>query len=77
MTTVLEAASYLLAHCKRGRGHWRLKLGTRGLESLRPKGRVLDLTIPQQGDDASRDGQNNVFLRAAEPELCHETTKEN
>lgn len=66
MTTVLEAASYLIKQCRLGRGHWRMKLGTRGLESLRPKGKVLDLVIPQQGDEASHDGQNNVFLRASD-----------
>lgn len=66
MATVREAARYLIKQCRLGRGHWRLKLGTRGLDSLRPKGAVLDLVIPQHGDEASRDGQNNVFLRATD-----------
>lgn len=66
MATVIEAASYLLKQCRLGRGNWRLKLGTRGLDSLRPKGEVLDLVVPQQGEEASRDGQNNVFLRACD-----------
>ena len=36
--TALEIASYLLRHCKEGRGAWSVKLGTRGLDSLRRVG---------------------------------------
>lgn len=36
MTSVYTTASYLARLIKRGMGGYQLKLGTRGLESLRP-----------------------------------------
>lgn len=64
--TALEIASYLLRHCKEGRGAWSVKLGTRGLDSLRTKSAPLDLVVPHAPDEISHDGQHNVFLRASD-----------
>lgn len=76
MTTVLEVASYLLKQCRLGRGNWRMKLGTRGLDSLRPGGSVLDVRLPHAGDETSLDGQEHVFLRAADPKVFDAPIKE-
>ena len=64
--TALEIASYLLRHCKEVRGAWAVKLGTRGLESLRSQGAPLDLVVPHAPDEISHDGQHSVFLRASD-----------
>ncbi len=64
--TALEIASYLLRHCKEGRSEWAVKLGTRGIDSLRPEGAPLDLVVPPAHDEISHDGQHNVFLRASD-----------
>lgn len=66
MATMLEVASYLLRHCKEGRGAWAVKLGTRGLESLRSQGAPLDLVVQHAPDEISHDGQHSVFLRASD-----------
>jgi hypothetical protein len=41
MTTVAQAAAHLSRLIDQGFGHYSLKLGTRGLESLRPDGASL------------------------------------
>lgn len=66
MAKALEIASYLLTHCKAGRGAWTVKLGTRGLDSLRSQGVPLDLVVPHASDEISHDGQHSIFLRASD-----------
>ena len=64
--TALEIASYLFRHCNEGRGAWAVKLGTRGIESLRSQGAPLVLAVPHAPDEISHDGQHSVFLRASD-----------
>lgn len=51
MTSVYTAASYLDRLIKRGMGGYKLTLGTRGMVSLRPQGRTLNLELPHLGDE--------------------------
>jgi hypothetical protein len=66
MTSVAKVSAYLDRLISRGMGGHDLKLGTRGLDSLRAAGAPLDLEIPRIGDEISRDGKKEVFLRASD-----------
>jgi len=66
MTSVYNAASYLARLIKRGMGGYRLKLGTRGLESLRTEGVELDLCLPDHCAETASDGRKVAYLRACD-----------
>lgn len=63
MSTVEQIAKYLSELAELGYGQFELKLGTRGVESLRPGGGPLNLIIPSF-DDGIDSGKKCVFLRA-------------
>lgn len=62
MTAVTQAAEYLSRLIEQGFGDYQLKLGTRGLESLRPKGRELDLCLPDTCAETAHDGHEVAYL---------------
>jgi hypothetical protein len=66
MTTVAQAAAHLSRLIDQGFGHYSLKLGTRGLESLRPDGRELDLCLPDPCAETAHDGREVAYLRACD-----------
>ena len=66
MTSVAQAAEYLSNLIDQGFGHYSLKLGTRGLESLRPEGRELDLCLPDHCSETANDGREVAYLRACD-----------
>ncbi len=66
MTTVAQAAEYLSRPIEQGFGHYSLKLGTRGLESLRHEGRELDLCLPDHSAETAHDGREVAYLRACD-----------
>jgi hypothetical protein len=57
-----KAAEYLSRLIEQGFGHYSLKLGTRGLESLRPDGRELDLCPPDCCAETAHDGHELAYL---------------
>ena len=63
MSTVSQIAKYLAELTELGYGDFNLKVGTRGVESLRPNGSTLSLIIPSF-DDGIDSGKKCVFLRA-------------
>ena len=66
MTLVTQAAEYLSRLIEQGFGHYSLKLGTRGLESLRPDGREIDLCPPDCCAETANDGRKVAYLRAGD-----------
>ena len=66
MTSVTQAAEHLSRLIEQGFGHYNLKLGTRGLESLRPEGRELDLCPPDTCAETAHDGREVAYLRACD-----------
>jgi len=66
MTTVTQAAEYLSRLIEQGFGHYSIKLGTRGLESLRPEVRELDLCLPDHSAETAHDGREVAYLRASD-----------
>ena len=60
MTSVKFVSDYL------GFGHYSLKLGTRGLESIRTEGRELDLCLPDHSAETAHDGREVAYLRACD-----------
>jgi hypothetical protein len=69
MTTVAQAAAHLSRLIEQGFGHYSLKLGTRGLASLRPEGRELDLCLPDHCAETAQDGRKVAYLRACDGDL--------
>ena len=63
MTTVTQAAEYISRLIEQGFGHYSLRLGTRGLESLRPEGRELDLCPPDCYAETAHDGHELAICR--------------
>jgi len=70
MTTVTYAAEHLSRLIEQGFGHYSLKLCTRGLESLRPDGRELDLCKPDSYAETAHDGRKVAYLRARDGDWC-------
>ena len=66
MTTAKQSAEYISRLIEQGFGHYRLRLGTRGLESLRPEGRDLDLCLPDHSAETAHDGREVAYLRASD-----------
>ena len=66
MTSVKVVSNYLSHLIEQGFGHYSLKLGTRGLESLRPEGRELDLCPPDCCAETAHDGREVANLRACD-----------
>ena len=66
MTSVKFVSDYLASLIDQGFGHYSLKLGTRGLESLRPEGRELDLCLPDHSAETAHDGREVAYLRACD-----------
>ena len=66
MTTVKQSAEYISRLIEQGFSHYRLRLGTRGLESLRPEGRDLDLCLPDPCAETAHDGRKVAYLRAGD-----------
>lgn len=66
MTTVTQTAEYLASLIKQGFGDYQLKLGTRGLDSLRPDGRELDLCLPDVCAETAHDGREVAYLRVCD-----------
>ena len=66
MTSVNGVSEYLSSLIEQGFGHYSLKLGTRGLESLRPEGRDLDLCLPDPCAETAHDGRKVAYLRACD-----------
>ena len=66
MTFVKVVSNYLSHLIEQGFGHYSLKLGTRGLEYLRPKGRELDLCLPDHSAETAHDGREVAYLRASD-----------
>jgi len=64
--TVTQAAEYLSRLIEQGFGHYNLKLGTRGLESLRTNGRELDLCLPDHCAETAHDGREVAYLRVCD-----------
>ena len=69
MTSVTQAAEHLSRLIEQGFGHYSLKLGTRGLESLRPNGREIDLCLPDHCAETAHDGREVAYLRACDGDL--------
>ena len=63
MSTVEQIAKYLTELTELGYGDFNLKVGTRGVESLRPGGSPMNLVIPLFDDGIDSD-KKCVFLRA-------------
>jgi len=63
MSTVSQIAKYLTELTELGYGDFNLKVGTRGVESLRPDGSPMNLIITSF-DDGIGSGKKCVFLRA-------------
>ena len=63
MSTVSQIAKYLTELAELGYGDFNLKVGTRGVESLRHGGSPMNLIIPLF-DDGIDSGKKCVFLRA-------------
>jgi hypothetical protein len=66
MTSVKVVSNYLSHLIEQGFGHYSLKLGTRGLESLRPEVRELDLCLPDHSAETAHDGREVAYLRASD-----------
>ena len=66
MTTVTRVSDHLSHLGAQGFGHYSLKLGTRGLESLRPDGREIDLCPPDCCAETANDGRKVAYLRAGD-----------
>ena len=66
MTSVKVVSDYLSRLIEQGFGDYRLKLGTRGLESLRPEGRELDLCPPDCCAETAHDWREVAYLRACD-----------
>ena len=66
MTSVNGVSEYLSSLILQGFGHYSLKLGTRGLESLRPECRELDLCLPDHSAETAHDGREVAYLRASD-----------
>lgn len=66
MTTVAKSAEYLSRLIEQGFGDYQLKLGMRGLESLRPDGRELDLCPPDCCAETAHDGRKVAYLRVCD-----------
>jgi len=66
MTSVKVVSNYLSHLIEQGFGHYSLKLGTRGLESLRPEVRELDLCLPDHSAETAHDGRKVAYLRAGD-----------
>jgi len=66
MTSVKVVSDYLSHLIEHGFGHYNLKLGTRGLESLRHDGRELDLCLPDCCAETANDGRKVAYLRAGD-----------
>ena len=66
MTSVKVVSDHLSHLIDQGFGHYRLRLGTRGLESLRPEGRELDLCLPDHSAETAHDGREVAYLRACD-----------
>ena len=66
MTTVTRVSDHLSHLGAQGFGDYRRKIGTRGLESLRPEGRELDLCPPDCCAETAHDGREVAYLRACD-----------
>jgi hypothetical protein len=66
MTTIIQATEYLSRLIDQGFGHYNLKIGTRGLDSLLPEGRELDLCLPDCCAETAHDGREVAYLRACD-----------
>jgi hypothetical protein len=66
MTSVKVVSNYLSHLIEQGFGHYSLKLGTRGLESLRPEGREFALCPPDCCAETANDGRKVAYLRACD-----------
>ena len=66
MTSVKVVSDYLAHLIEQGFGHYSLKLGTRGLESLRPEGREIGLCLPDCCAETAHDGREVAYLRASD-----------
>lgn len=66
MTSVKVVSNYLSHLIEQGFGHYILRPGTRGLESLRPEGRELDLFPPDHCAETEHDGREVAYLRACD-----------
>ena len=66
MTTITRISDYLSHLIEKGFGHYSLKLGTRGLESLRPEGREIGLCLPDHCAETAHDGRKVAYLRAGD-----------
>jgi hypothetical protein len=66
MTSVKAVSEYLSHLIEQGFGHYSLKLGTRGIESLRSEGRELDLCPPDTCAETAHDGREVAYLRACD-----------
>ena len=62
MTSVKVVSDYLSRLIDQGFSHYSLKLGTRGLESLRPEGRELDLCLPDTCAETAHDVHELAYL---------------
>ena len=62
MTSVKVVSNYLSRLIDNGFGHYNLKLGTRGIESLRAEGRELDLCPPDTCAETAHDGREVAYL---------------
>ena len=66
MTSVKVVSDHLSHPINQGFGHYSLRLGTRGLESLRPEGREIDLCLPDHSAETAHDGREVAYLRASD-----------
>ena len=66
MTSVKVVSNYLSHLIEQGFGHYSLKIGARGLESLRPEGRELGLCLPDTCAETAHDGRKVAYLRACD-----------
>lgn len=66
MTSVKFVSDYLASLIDQGFGHYSLKLGTHGLDSLRPEGRELDLCLPDHCAETASDGRKVAYLMASD-----------
>ena len=66
MTSVKVVSNYLSRLIEQGFGDYRRKIGTRGLESLRPEGRELGLCLPDTCAETAHAGRKVAYLRASD-----------
>lgn len=63
MTSVKVVSDYLSHLIEQGFGHYSLKLGTRGLESMRLEGREIGLCLPDTCAETAHDGHELAICR--------------